>query len=174
MKSNFKPRSLIIFSLLGLLLSACGGGNTPAVTETKKTVATTSDGELSVSHAPTQVAGSFNAWKDVTKVTNAPGILMTVAWGEIPTIGSHLEAVLLAYVPLSNMKALVFVIESNEEKIEWSCEDGPAMVNPCSGISINFANGTVSINDQVMTSDHASSPSPVTLNGTLQYTPPGS
>lgn len=132
-------------------------------------------GTLSVSNAPASVGGTFVADPSVT-IVNPPSQfnIATVGWSEAFDINvTHFETLAIGFDATNNIpqaSAVVFGsvdnVANNPVTTFWSCSD---FLNACN-ISVNRAAGTVSFNNSVLT-DLATGAPPITLNGTLTFTP---
>lgn len=135
------------------IISSGGGGGTGG-------------GTLTVSNAPPSVGGRFTG--TVSKQTS-----QEVDWEE--SSGSHIEGFtfFLHNLPgLTYQLIFVFADPSNPVFGEWSCTFPalPGFLNACTGVTISQAGGTITLTDTVL-SDVGQSGPPITLNGTLTFTP---
>lgn len=126
-------------------------------------------GTLTVSNAPASVGGTFTA--SATSQT-AGGVV----WLE-NTIGNftHAESVTIVLHNLPGLTyQLVFTsVDSAVSGMGWTCVV-PAVpgITTCSGVTINQAGGTLALANTVLSTSYGTtSAPPITLNGTLTFTP---
>lgn len=128
-------------------------------------------GTLTVSNAPASVGGTFVADPTVT-VVNPPNqsSIAGVGWSEAFVAPfSHFETMAIAFDITNNVpqaSAVIFVSADGSVGTGWSCSD---FLNACN-ITVNRTAGTVTFNNSVLT-DLVSGAPPITLNGTLNFTP---
>ena len=167
MKQLSKILCLTIYlSALSAMIAACSVDNSGS---TPNNTSVGDDGTLSVANAPVDIGGSFVA--DV-KGTSAYVVtdLLTIGWFEYGLSG-HLEGVTLDY-ELATGKSHVRLVNNGLPPETWYCSDSDAGNALCPGITIDKTAGTITFADQVLVSESSSSASPITLNGTLHFTPP--
>jgi hypothetical protein len=141
------------FSLAVNLVSSGGGGGT-----------------LTVINAPASVGGTFVADAQFTS-TNVSGTEVTVAWSE-PGIGiPHAESAVLIFDTVTGELSLGFSFADGPVGAIWGCFSIlPPGCPP--GASVNRTAGTVTLVNMVLTDAVSSNPPPpITLNGTLTFTP---
>lgn len=129
-------------------------------------------GTLTVSNGPASVGGTFAGSVTSQNISGGAG---GVVWGETSSGSLHAEVFgLLLYNQPGLTYQLVFSsADGGVAGIGWTCVV-PALsgFTTCSGVTINQAGGTVTLANTVL-STVAGSPSapPITLNGTLNFTP---
>ncbi len=129
-------------------------------------------GALTITGAPASVGGTFVAAAALTQVTppDSQTNIASVAWSEaVTTSPIHSEILAIAFDATNNVpqaSAILFSLFHGSAFTVWSCVD---FVNTC-GITVNGATGTVTFNNSVL-SDLLSGAPPITLNGTLTFTP---
>ncbi len=128
-------------------------------------------GTLTISGAPANVGGTFVADPSLTQVI--PPIqfnIAAVAWGEtVSASATHIEALAIGFDVTNNLpqaSAIVFTLFDGTAATGWACGD---LSNAC-GVTVNRSTGTVTFNGSVLT-DVNFVASPITLNGTLNFTP---
>lgn len=128
-------------------------------------------GTLSVNNAPASVGGTFVADPSVT-IVNPPNqsSIASVGWSEaFGTNFTHFETMAIAFDAtgtFAQASAVLFVVSDSATATGWICTD---FINAC-GITVNRSAGTVTFNNSVLT-DSVSGAPPITLNGTLNFTP---
>ena len=127
-------------------------------------------GTLTISGAPAIVGGTFVASPIHTQV-DPPDFQMNirVAWTEFvdePIHGELLEIIFDSTTNLPQASTIGFQLTDGGTITLWSCED---FLTAC-GITVNGATGRVTFNNSVL-SDLVSGAPPITLNGTLTFTP---
>lgn len=142
----------------------------------------TGGGQLTVSNAPASVGGTFvpNAGVFGSKIDQGLG-LATVgadeaqpARNEALVIGFEYDTGVLAVVP-----GVVFVTTESPTPGDgngWGCSGSyigpglPSLPSTCTGVTVNRTGGTITFSNTVLTDPDGSLP-PITLNGTLTFTP---
>ncbi len=149
-QSDQKPFSLTV----NLVSSGSGGGT------------------LTVANAPLSVGGSFvvDPQFNQTSITTA---LALVIWAESPVVTPfHDEILSIGLDLVSGQIVVVFGMTEGAgfTFTNWQCAPSPGL--PCAGVTFNRATGTASFTNTVLTDTTDSSPPPpITLNGTLTFTP---
>lgn len=126
-------------------------------------------GTLTVSNAPTSVGGTFNG--SVTSQSTGGVVWLENTNGNF----THVETFGLI---LFNQPGLTYqlVFSSEESAVGtgtgWTCVV-PALpgFTTCSGVTINQAGGTLTLANTVLSTTGAITAPPITLNGTLTFTP---
>jgi hypothetical protein len=124
-------------------------------------------GTLSVSGAPSDVGATFVAApRSISKVV--VGIIGEVVWGEAVDATLHEELVVVGFhANIGYIGGLLFVSVTPSGNVQWECS---IVSFPCSGVAIDRGAGTLTVVNTVLT-DPNNSNSPITLNGTLTFTP---
>jgi hypothetical protein len=121
-------------------------------------------GTLTVANAPADVKGTFVAYPKATLV-NTSG---AVTWAELPT-AVHAEAVSVSFDITTGQVLLVIFSKANTTNgIAWSCHG--FVPSGCAGASVDRTAGTFTVVDTVLDITTGTN-SPITLNGTLRFTP---
>lgn len=128
-------------------------------------------GTLTVSNAPASVGGTFVTDPTVTIVIPpGQGTIAAMGWSEaLGANFTHFETLAMAYdvtnaVPQAGN--VIFVVTDGGVGTGWGCMD---LINAC-GMAIDRSAGTVTFNNSVLM-DSVSGAPPITLNGTLNFTP---
>lgn len=125
-------------------------------------------GQLTVSNAPASVGGTFV----VTPQVSGGGISVvdgSVVFSFLEASNPfHVEALIFARSSLSNIEGVAFQSEDSgpENDFGWVCS-GP---DGCPGVTLNRSAGTLTFVNVVLTGEVGEAP-PITLNGTLTFTP---
>ena len=152
----------------------CSGAGTCMVTMNADAAVTANfgsgGGTLTVANAPAVVGGTFVADPQFTQ-TNVVAGLATVTWSELPALpGPHVENVGVA---LDLLTGQVLSLTMNEGVglvfTSWQCALPPGF--PCAGVTVSRATGTASITNTVLQDVGGTGAPPITLNGTLTFTP---
>ena len=103
--------------------------------------------------------------------TNLVAGLAMVTWSELPALpGPHGENVGVA---LDLLTGQILSLTMNEGAglvfTSWQCATPPGF--PCAGVTINRAAGTATITNTVLQDVGGTGAPPITLNGTLIFTP---
>lgn len=128
-------------------------------------------GTLTVSNAPASVGGTFVV-DPASTIVNPPAQfnIAVVGWSEAVVVPfSHFETMAMGFDITNNVpqaSAVVFGSFDNPVATFWICSD---FLNACN-ITVNRTAGTVTFNNSVLT-DLATGSPPITLNGTLNFTP---
>jgi len=124
-------------------------------------------GTLTVSNAPASVGGTFNG-----SITSQSG--GGVIWLEDSSANlGHAEGVALILYNLPGLTyQLIFTSTDSLVTASWSCVV-PAVpgFTTCSGVTINQSGGTLTLANTVLSVASGFSTPPITLNGTLNFTP---
>lgn len=144
----------------------CFGGGTFA---TGKKNTSSGGGTLTVTNAPASAGGTFVADPPLNK-SDKRSFGASVIWGELPVASPfHDEILFVAFNTTQHLVAVGFAIVTLEGATPvtiWQC------VISCAGATIDRPSGTASFTDTVLTDSTNTSPlSPITLNGTLNFTP---
>jgi hypothetical protein len=124
-------------------------------------------GTLSVSGAPSDVGATFVA-ATRSFSQGVVGIIGEIVWGEAVDATFHEELVGVAFHAKTNqIGGLLFVSATPSGNIQWECS---ILSFTCSGVAIDRIAGTLTLLNTVLT-DSKNSNSPITLNGTLTFTP---
>lgn len=126
-------------------------------------------GTLTVTNAPASAGGTFVADPPLNK-SDKRSFGASVIWGELPVASPfHDEILFVAFNTTHHLVAVGFAIVTLEGATPvtiWQC------VISCAGVTIDRPSGTASFTDTVLTDSTNTSPlSPITLNGTLNFTP---
>lgn len=128
-------------------------------------------GTLTVSNAPASVGGTFVV-DPASTIVNPPNQsnIAAIGWSEaFGTNFTHFETMAIAFDVTGSFPqatVITFVVADNTVGTGWSCTN---FVTAC-GITVNRSAGIVTFNNSVLT-DLVSGTSPITLNGTLNFTP---
>lgn len=129
------------------------------------------NGALSVANAPSIVGGAFVANQIGTPVSP----VFSIVWVETST-PSYSEFMTMTFDGLDGDKvvsvSLVSTDSSGEGRVAaWQCASSPNPgLTPCSGVTVNRSAGTVKFVNAILV-DRSLSNRPITLNGTLTFTP---
>ncbi|MFO0699418.1 MAG: putative Ig domain-containing protein [Nitrospira sp.] len=142
---------------LAIIVSSSDGGNTGG-----------GGGTLTVSNAPASVGGTFvvDGQTTITKVLDDGFV---IDWGE--TLSSdHAEALAVTATKIAGESVLIaaFAASDAANAFSWSC--ATASDQQCNGLTINRSAGTATFSNVVL-SARFNTTSPITLNGTLTFTP---
>jgi hypothetical protein len=145
----------------------CFGSGTFA---TGKKNASSGGGTLTVMNAPTSVGGTFVADPLLNKSEIRSKWFASVIWGELPVASPfHDEILGVVFETTHDLVGVFFIIDTLEGATPfrfWKC------VISCAGVTIDRTTGTASFTNTVLTdSTDPSPPPPITLNGTLTFTP---
>jgi len=124
-------------------------------------ISTAGNGTLTVANAPTSVGGTFDGKFIAVTGNSDNGII----WGEgiVGTPGEFLTAIFDGTTDV--VKTIIFQVESSS----WGCV---SVVAPCSGVTLNRSTGNVTfVNVDLVLLNNATQSQPITLNGTLTFTP---
>ena len=132
-------------------------------------------GTLTVSNAPAIVGGTFVAETTAIGGSLPPGnpTVGFVSWGEAFSQNfTHTETVEVLFTLTTGEISSVRFTSANTNNTggSWTCNGGSLVASPCSGATVNRANGTVSFTGTVLR-DSITSAAPITLNGTLRFAP---
>jgi hypothetical protein len=130
----------------------------------QKPSSSSGSGTLSVSGAPSDVGATFVAApRSVSQ--QVVGRIGVVAWGEAVDATFHEELVIVGLgAQNGNLIALLFVSLSPSGETVWACSSG------CSSFTMIPSTGTLILSNTILT-DSTNSHPPITLNGTLTFTP---
>ena len=126
-------------------------------------------GTLTVSNAPASIGGTFVA-DPQTISQSVTGGTFAAAWAEL-NFGNlgHAEIVAFAMDTVTGQVQLVsFSSADGGVGIGWGCFNFGT--SGCAGATANRTAGTITFNNVVLT-ESSNSASPITLNGTLNFTP---
>jgi hypothetical protein len=125
-------------------------------------------GTLTVTNAPANVGGTFVADGRFTgQSSNATAA--AVAWGEGVSATFHTESVAVGmFTATGQISSIVFVSADPDVGTGWSCSGFPS---GCPGATINRAAGTFTLTNVVLTDSVNNANPPITVNGTLNFTP---
>ena len=159
----------ICLTIVAGVMTACsgsgGGGNPPGDPGAGDT--------LSVANAPLNVEGSFVPNDSHTAATADSFGNLTLGWQEDVTPALHYESVAVQTDSTASQVVVYFYDWDGYTPVIWVCDERMAANASCSGTTIDKTAGTVTFSDQVLINNtQGSSAGPVTLNGTLKYTPP--
>ena len=127
------------------------------------------DGTLTVSNAPHDVGGMFVADPRFTVSGALVAGLGFVEWGEAFTQNITTETVQITFNSTTGeILSANFISTHRNTSGRWLC--GGAPFTPCSGGTVNRAAGTASFPNMALPLNGGST-SPITLNGTLRFTP---
>ena len=176
-----KSRILLAVAMVsfGLLLTACGsgGGGDPPGNPGGSNPVSGSGGTLTLTGAPASTEGAF-----VAKNPSASINPLVLGWAETNANASHGEVLTVIFSPTGQMVGVMF--KSNDFSfssggsftpvalLNWQC------ASDCSGITVDRTAGTFTFSNTVLTGADGLSgtvpPQPITLNGTLTFTPSAS
>ena len=176
-----KSRILLAVAMVsfGLLLTACGsgGGGDPPGNPGGSNPVSGSGGTLTLAGAPASTEGTF-----VAKNPSASINPLVLGWAETNANASHGEVLTVIFSPTGQMVGIMF--KSNDFSfssggsftpvalLNWQC------ASDCSGITVDRTAGTFTFSNTVLTGADGLSgtvpPQPITLNGTLTFTPSAS
>jgi hypothetical protein len=144
----------------------CFGGGAFA---TGKKITSSGGGTLTVMNAPDSVGGTFVADPPLNK-SDKRSFGASVIWGELPVASPfHDEILFVAFNTTHHLVAVGFASSTLEGATPfriWQC------VISCNGVIINRNAGTASFSNTVLTdSANTSQLAPITLDGTLTFTP---
>lgn len=144
----------------------CFGSGTFA---TGKKNTSSGGGTLTVQDAPASVGGTFVVDPPLNHTKLVHGIPL-VFWGELSVASPfHDEILGVAFNTTHNLVAAVFAIGTFEGATPltiWKC------VISCAGVTLDRTTGTASFTNTMLTDSTDTSPlPPITLNGTLTFTP---
>lgn len=128
-------------------------------------------GQLTVSNAPASVGGTFVPDSPDTNPTHDnDGV--GLSWFEgVPIVMSHYEALIIGTASTGDAVLVTYGFgDSNGESGGWGCFKFLTTDQACSGLSINPSAGTATFSNVVLTDSENKNP-PITLNGTLRFTP---
>ena len=134
-------------------------------------------GTLTVANAPVSVGGSFVADTQYTSIS-VQGNTASILWWEIGSFTSDHVELLWLTVDLTTGQGTFFsafaYADGGTAGAGWACGDalgGTSGSVACGGVTLNRSAGTVSFaNQELRVYDESSTP-PITLNGTLNFTP---
>lgn len=135
-------------------------------------------GTLTVSNAPASVGGTFVADPQFTTVNVQNNIvgnnIVVMGWAEASTINlGHVESIGFgADLNNSQIQSVGFAVVDGGVGVGvgWGCAGFSTSTNACNGVTLNRTAGTVMFANTVLT-DLATGAPPITLNGTLNFTP---
>ena len=139
---------------------------------TGKKVTATGGGTLTVQNAPVSVGGTFVADPPLFK-SDKRSWGATILWGELPIASPFHEEVLLIGFNISHTRIVAeFITFAHEgatalRNWQWQCGDVPS----CAAVTIDRTTGTVSFTNVVFMDKNPISLPPITLNGTMTFTP---
>ncbi len=129
-----------------------------------------SGGTLTVANAPASVRGTFVAAKRV--VATVSGGFAAIAWAEVnPSMLGHAEVMTMSVdTTTGQVIDVIFSMADGSVGTAWGCST--VLPSGCAGASVNRTAGTFTVVDTVLTDTTDSSPPPpITVNGTLTFTP---
>ena len=128
-------------------------------------------GTLTVSNAPPDVGGTFVADPQGTRAGRVPGEIGVLVWGEVFSQNfTHIESVDVIFsLRTGGMRVRFISANTNNTGGSWICQGESA--SSCPGVTINEAAGTASFTNVRLSGEVGASASPITLNGTLTFTP---
>jgi hypothetical protein len=143
------------------------------------TLAITSNGggELMVSGAPenSNIGGAFTANPQSTQVIQNQNFgLFDIEWAEGNTSPNHLEQLALTGSLTNDTdRGVTFLVGDRGTSGIMTCNSlaNVPTPNPCRGLTINRSAGTVTFVNTVLERDEGTLFQPITLNGTLTFTP---
>ena len=126
-------------------------------------------GTLTVDNAPASVKGKF--------VAHAPSTLINkqgaVTWAELPVVtgtSGHAEVVAVSFdIATGDVLLVIFSMADGTVGTAWSCHG--FTLPGCPGASVNRTAGTFTFVDTVLNISSGGTNPPITLNGTLNFTP---
>jgi hypothetical protein len=138
-------------------------------------------GTLTVSNAPASVGGTFVPNAGVFGSRDDQGLgLGTVGAGEAqPTRAEGLTIAFEYSTGVLAVTGVIFVTAESptpEDGNGWGCSGSyigpglPSLPGTCTGVTVNRVGGTITFSNTVLTDPDGSLP-PITLNGTLTFTP---
>ena len=132
-------------------------------------------GTLTVTNAPAIIGGTFVADPQFTLRNDLGTTFVTLAWGEVTPVANALrmETVVFSFDPITAHVHLVKFILQDLLSTTWECTNSlPPLPPGCSGASVDRITGTLTLTNTVLTDTFSSNPPPpITLNGTLSFTP---
>jgi len=127
-------------------------------------------GTLTVANAPASVRGTFVAEKRVA--AKVDGGFAAVAWAEVnlSTLG-HAVVITIGFdTTTGQVLDVIFSMADGSVGTAWGCSG--FLPSGCAGASVSRTAGTFTVVNTVLTDTTDSSPPPpITLNGTLTFTP---
>ena len=136
------------------------------------------EGTLSVANAPANVGGSFVAHPQFTNQSVQENIA-TIVWVENSvTSGSfvgHTENLTVSFNATTGALFVMFIYADVNSGVGWTCGSFIAGFNECAGVTLNRITGELTLTNAVLAVTSQTGPSinpgPITLNGTLNFTP---
>lgn len=125
-------------------------------------------GTLSVTNAPLSVGGTFVVDPPLNQTTKISRGIPLVVWGEVPVASPfHEEILAIAFDSTHNFVVVLFaLLEGPGYSTYWDC------IFTCSNVTIDRTIGTAEFTNTVLTDTTSAVPvSPITLNGTVHFTP---
>ena len=141
---------------------------------TGKKVTSVGGGMLTILNAPASVGGTFVADPPLNKSDKRSfdvATVQTVLWGELPVASPfHDEILAVAFNSTHHLVAVIFgnvILQGATAFTVWEC------VISCAGVTIDRTAGTASFTNTVLEDSTGTNPPlpPITLNGTLTFTP---
>lgn len=126
---------------------------------------------LTVSNAPASVGGTFVVDSTKTTITN-PGTSVAINWIEIedPSNLGHVEFLIVGLSSATNGSNVFYEIsDPRDGPLAWVCTADPN--SSCPGLTVDRSTGTARFVNVVLTATVNTNGQPVTLNGTLTFTP---
>jgi hypothetical protein len=131
-------------------------------------------GQLTVSNAPASVGGTFVADPQLTNGASSIGPTGlrqdAVGWGETNNIGQALETASVIRVEQTLSAVFGFFEDGGRGATVWGCGEVFPGLGSCPGLTFNKAAGSATFSNVALTDPSKRSP-PITLNGTLTFTP---
>ncbi len=130
-------------------------------------------GTLTVSNAPSSVGGTFVADERFTG-QSVTSVVAGVVWSELSNDTTHTEGVILT-VDVNTLQIMSLLFgEGGSTSIgkQWACSSlSVSVVTACNGVTVSRTAGTLTLSNTVLTDFVSSGSPPITLNGTLNFTP---
>ena len=143
----------------------CFGSGTFA---TGKKTTSSGNGMLTVTNAPLSVGETFVVDPPLIASTKLSRGIPFVKWGEVPVANPfHNEILAIAFDPTRSLVVVLFALfEGPGHFTHWDC------IFSCTGVKIDKTAGTAEFTNTELTDTTSATPlSPITLNGTLHFTP---
>jgi hypothetical protein len=122
-----------------------------------------------VANAPASVGDTFVADPQRTNRT-LQGTNETVAWIEVTPVGNSQRTEVVSFGFDTSTDQVLVLNFISESTTVWGCLG--AFPPGCPGASVNRTAGTLTLANVVLTATSSSNlPPPITLNGTLSFTP---
>lgn len=128
-------------------------------------------GMLTVTGAPTNVGRTFVADGSVTTTKFAGFTGGGIHWNETRGAGVHVTTVTVSLDPAGQVSTVGFLFIDSKGSGGWGC--GPA-AGDCHGVTVNQIAGSATFTNVVLKGANSNSSGhtgPITLNGTLTFTP---